>query len=250
MSSHIFTFELEPTNLSCQSIESFDMTFISSHANTQRANSNHPRAPTHLYTSTNNFAFAPVNLQFQPWRPSKKLFNLQDKFQKVILYQHPCIPCSYCSKLMYPSETRWSHYDPALSYPLVESFSDISLHFHPNDLTLSRIAVCHSCLKSSTRRHPPKVDPIPDVIQNVPMYNRIYLSPVHLSCSLGRIPNSNPYTNYRHIQGSFGYSKNINAFALYTGTVGAILSNGEKNNWYHPSLLDASKWLRENNKYF
>src|SRR5215213_8095529 len=69
-SSQFITFELDSENLlSCQSIESFDTTFISSHTNTQRANSNHPRAPSHLYTSTNNFAFAPVNLQFQPWRP-------------------------------------------------------------------------------------------------------------------------------------------------------------------------------------
>ncbi|RIA90931.1 hypothetical protein C1645_822680 [Glomus cerebriforme] len=60
--------------------------------------------------------------------------------------------------------------------------------------------------------------------------------------------NSNPYTNYRHIQGSFGYSQNINAFALYTGTVGAILSNDERNSWYHPSLLNASKWLCKNNR--
>jgi len=67
---------------------------------------------------------------------------------------------------------------------------------------------------------------------------------------LGRTLNSNPYTNYRHLQGSFGYSRNINAFALYTGTVGAILSNGQRNSWYHPSLLDASRWLRENNKFF
>jgi len=216
----IFTLELDSTYLSYQSTESFDTTFISSYANVQRANSNHPRAPINLYTSTD---FAPTpNLHFYPWRPSNKLFNLYNKFQEVILYQHPCIPCSYYSKLMYPSEARWLNYDPNFSYPLTESFPDVSLHFHPNDSTLSRIAVCLSCLKPSTRRHSPKVDPIPYAIQNVPMYNRIYLSPVHLSCSLGRTPNSNPYTNYRHIQGSFGYSKNINAFALYTGTLGSV----------------------------
>ena len=119
-----------------------------------------------------------------------------------------------------------------------------------NNSILSRIAVCYSCLKPSTRCYLPKVDPIPDEIQNVPMYNRIYLSPVHLNCSLGRTPNSNPYTTYRHIKGSFGYSRNINAFALYTGTIRAILSNGKRNSWYHPSLINASKWLRENNKFF
>ena len=249
MSSHIFTFEIDSTNLHCRSIESFDASFTSLFTNIQRVNSNHQRAPPNPYTST-NFPLTSVNLDFSPWRPSKKLSNLHKRFQDVILYQHPCIPCSYCSRLMYPSETRWLCYDPTFSYPLRESFPSVPLQFHPNDSTLSRIAICCSCSKPSTRRHPPKVDPIPDDIQNVPMYNRIYLSPVHLNCSLGRIPNSNPYTNYRHIQGSFGYSRNINAFALYTGTVGAILSNGERNSWYHPSLLNASKWLRENNKFF
>ena len=180
----------------------------------------------------------------------QKLFNLHKKFQDIILYQHPCIPCSYCSKLMYPSETRWINYDPTFSYPLQESFPNVSLQFYSNDLILSRIAVCCSCLKPFTRQHPSKVDPIPNEIQNIPMYNRIYLSPVHLNCSLGHTPNSNPYITYRHIQGSFGYSRNINAFALYTGVVGAILSNGERNSWYHPSLLNASRWLRKNNKFF
>src|SRR6266498_315464 len=82
------------------------------------------------------------------------------------------------------------------------------------------------------------------------MYNRIYLSPVHLNCSLERIPNSNYYTTYRYMKGSFGLSRNINAFALYTDTIGAILSNNEKKTWYHSTLNDASRWLQENNKYF
>ncbi len=82
------------------------------------------------------------------------------------------------------------------------------------------------------------------------MYNRIYLSSVHLNCSLGKTPNSNYYTTYSHIKGSFGLSRNINAFALYTGTIGAILSNNKKKTWYHSTLNDASRWLRENNKYF
>ncbi|GES98086.1 DNA helicase Pif1, ATP-dependent [Rhizophagus clarus] len=220
MSSHIFTFEINSTNLQCQSCESFD-TFFTSSTNLQNVNSNHQRAPPNPYIST-NFLSTSVNLPFSPWRPSKKLFNLYNKFQDQILYQYPCIPCSYCSKLMYPSEARWVHYDPTFLYPLEESFPSTLLQFHPNDPIPSRIAVCCSCLNPSTRRHPPKVDPIPDEIQNVPI----------------------------HLQGSFGYSRNINAFALYTGTVGAILSNGERNSWYHPSLLNASKWLRENNEFF
>ena len=43
------------------------------------------------------------------------------------------------------------------------------------------------------------------------------------------------------MKGSFGFSRNINAFALYTETVGAILSNNKKNSWYHPTLINASR---------
>ncbi|CAB5185793.1 unnamed protein product [Rhizophagus irregularis] len=104
MSSHIFTFEIDSTNLQCQSSESFGEFFTSS-TNLQNVNSNHQRAPPNPYTST-NFLSTSVNLISNPWRPSIKLSNLHKKFQDIILYQHPCIPCSYCSKLMYPSETR------------------------------------------------------------------------------------------------------------------------------------------------
>jgi len=150
MSSLIFTFQVDSTDLHCQTFETFDTTFISSPTNIQRINSNHPRAPPNPYTST-NLASTPISLDFHPWRPSRKLFNLHKKFQDTILYQHPCIPCSYCSKLMYPSETRWLNYDSTLLYPLNESFPNVPLQFHPNDLTLSRVAVCYSCLKPSTR---------------------------------------------------------------------------------------------------
>ncbi|RGB21438.1 hypothetical protein C1646_778027, partial [Rhizophagus diaphanus] len=65
-------------------------------------------------------------------------------------------------------------------------------------------------------RNPPNYDPIPIEIQNIPSYHRIYLSPVHLSCSLGRSSDSNNYTTYRHLEGSIGLSKNIHALSLYS----------------------------------
>src|SRR5256885_3598609 len=108
MSSYIFTFEIYSTNLHCCSIESFDTSFILSSDSIQRVNTNHQRASLNPYTST-NFTPTLANLYFHPWRPSKKLFNLHKKFQDIILYQHPYIPCSYCSKLMYPSERSEEH---------------------------------------------------------------------------------------------------------------------------------------------
>src|ERR1700761_9456998 len=115
MSSLIFTFEVDSANLHYQPSESFDTSFTTSFINIQNVNFNHQRVPPNPYTST-NFPLTSTNLHFNPWHLSKKLSNLHKKFQDVILYQHPCIPCGYCSKLMYPSETRWTHYDPTFSY--------------------------------------------------------------------------------------------------------------------------------------
>ncbi|GBC12209.2 PIF1-like helicase domain-containing protein [Rhizophagus irregularis DAOM 181602=DAOM 197198] len=126
----------------------------------------------------------------------------------------------------------------------------ITLVFHTDDSQPARIATCSSCYNSNNHLKIPIPDPIPDEIQSVPLYHRIYLSPIHLSCSLGRVPNSNAYTNYRHLTGTFNYSKNINALALYSGTIGAILNNNQSNSWYHSSLDNAARWLRDHNPYF
>ena len=107
---------------------------------------------------------------------------------------------------MYPNETRWIKYDSLLIYPLQKFFPDTSLQFHPNDLLLTRIARYASCLRFSIRCHLPKTDKIPKEIQKIPMYNRIYLSLVHLDYLLERASNSNYYTTYKHIKGSFGFS--------------------------------------------
>ena len=161
MSYHVFTHNLDPLE---STFETFDNTFLSSTENIRLINSNHPRAPRNIYTSTISTSQS-ENLLSNPWQPSNKLSKLYDKFQTTILYQFPCIPCSYCSKLMYPNETRWIKYDPLLIYPLQKFFPDTSLQFHSNDLLPTRIARCASCLKSSTRRHPPKTDKIPKEIQ-------------------------------------------------------------------------------------
>jgi len=74
--------------------------------------------------------------------------------------------------------------------------------------------------------------------------------PIFLSCSLGRIPNSNSYTNYRILSGKFNFSKNIRALYLYSGIIGAILENNSNQNWYHETLNDTANWLKNNNPFF
>ena len=182
-----------------------------------------------------------------------KVNNLKTHFDKNVLTQYPCVPCSYCSRLQYPTKAKWELYNETFQYPLETVYQNnpqVKLVFHTDDSKPKRIATCSSCYNSNNHLKIPIPDPVPNEIQNVSLYHRIYLSPIHLSCSLGRAPNSNTYTNYCHLTGTFSYSKNINALALYSGTVGAILNNNHSNSWHHPSLDNAATWLRNNNPYF
>jgi len=229
--------------------ENFDNSLLSSSAIRQNANISHPRNPVQDIFGSSETVF---RAYFPPWNPSTKLYNLKNHFNKNVLTQYPCVPCSYCSRLQYPTKAKWELYDINTQYPLeivYQNIPQVKLVFHTDNSKPKRIAICSSCYNSHNHFKIPVPDPIPDEIYNVPLYHRIYLSPIHLSCSLGRVPNTNAYTNYRHLTGTFKYSKNINALALYSGTVGAILSN-HSNSWYHSSLDNAAIWLRDHNPYF
>jgi DNA replication protein DnaC len=228
--------------------EGINQNFLTGTSNRLQANSNHSRNPV-INNNTTTTSF--IDSNHQPWRPSKSLENLIEKFNNLILYQYPCIPCSYCTRLLYPIECRWENYNQNKTYPLEEcNYPNITLIFHPKNTSILKIAICSSCKNSHTRRNPPKYDPIPIEIQNVPLHHRIYLSPIHLSCSLGRTSGSNNYTTYRHLKGSIGLSKNIHALSLYSGTIGAILTDNQQYSWYHPSLDLAANWLKHNNPFF
>ncbi|CAI2175106.1 19480_t:CDS:2 [Funneliformis geosporum] len=71
-----------------------------------------------------------------------------------------------------------------------------------------KVAVCSLCKTPKNRKFLPILSQIPEEIHAVPMVYRKQLSPIHMSCSLGRVTNSNPYTNYRHLQDFIGLSKN------------------------------------------
>src|SRR2546429_6299829 len=194
-------------------------------------NSNHSRAPNINHQTS----FQPT---FLHWRPNKKLQLLQDRFDKKILMQFPSVPCSFCSILMFPINAKWILKENNRIYPLTLIFSDEEPVEHPNDS--SKIAVCSTCKNLRLRRSPPNIVNTPYEIERVPIRYRHWLSPVFLSCSLGRIPNSNSYTNYRTLSGRFNYSKNTRALFLYSGMMGAILENNSNQNWYHDSLNDAA----------
>ncbi|CAG8611386.1 11366_t:CDS:2, partial [Racocetra fulgida] len=98
-------------------------------------------------------------------------------------------------------ETKWVEFDDSECYDLLRAFSHLSLTRHPNKPT--HIAVCASCKTTAKRRSAPLLSPIPEELANVPMYYRRWLSPIHLSCSLGRAERANQFTHYRHLTGEF-----------------------------------------------
>ena len=116
------------------------------------------------------------------WRPS-------DRFQKILRILHeddyaqfPCVPCSYCSRLLYPLSTKWVTRDNNIVYPLETSFPEINLTNNPRNPT--KVAVCDGCKSNSNNRVCLPLTQIPQCIHNVPYAKRKYLSPIYLHTSL------------------------------------------------------------------
>ena len=59
---------------------------------------------------------------------------------------------------------------------------------------------------------------------------------------------------YRFLTGTFGYSMNPRAHALYCGTIGAFLQSEAASGWqahiFDESLLPAATWLKRNHPFF
>jgi hypothetical protein len=210
-------------------------------------NQNLPNAPPNNHPI--NFS-SQHDMSFTPWRPSTELQLLQTEFYNKILYDYPSTPCAYCSILMISTSVKWIDYNPNETYTLTIAFPEIQLPLRQNNRGQTKIAVCSSCKTIKNRKFPPVLSQIPEEINAVPMVYRKYLSPIIMNCSLGRAANSNPYTNYRHLQGFIGLSKNQHALELHSGLVGAFLNQNEPPNWFHQTLVPASQWLKCNNPIF
>ncbi|CAG8775132.1 14706_t:CDS:2, partial [Gigaspora rosea] len=91
-----------------------------------------------------------------------------DNFENKILCQFPCVPCSICSKLMYPGKSMWIQRDPNVVYPLTVAYPNISLTTNPVPPS-NRIAICHSCKSKPNRNYPQYLFPIPIEIELVPL---------------------------------------------------------------------------------
>jgi hypothetical protein len=192
----------------------------------------------------------------QPWRPSQRLRKLHTQFQNTILCQYICIPCAFCGKLLYPAKAKWIPYDENYAYPLEVNFQNRRIYMR-GEGSARTVCICNSC-KNNQKRYPcPKLHPIPNVIEVIPIAQRRFLSPVFLHCSLGRNLDANRYTEYRSLVGDMEFSKNMRALKLYSGILGAFLTNPEiiNNNgnenfsWLTPELCTAANWLKQHNKY-
>ena len=163
------------------------------------------------------------------WRPGPKLQRLFDRFQNTVLSQWPRIPCVYRGRLLYPEKACWTFYDASIIYPLQQHIQNVSLFFNPNTNRIPKLRVptCDAYKKPSTRFAFSHLSPLPEEIISVPLHKRRYLSPVFLHNSLGRIPNSNPYSKYRSLTGQMNYSHNIRAHTLYSGALGAFLESNK-----------------------
>src|SRR6185312_10424641 len=104
--------------------------------------------------------------------------------------QFPCIPCSYCSRLLYPHSVKWVIKDDNFVYPLQSSFPQLNIIANPRNE--SKIAVCDGCKSNRNNRLCYVLAEIPQCIHDVPYAKRKYLSSVYLHTSLGRSAGANP----------------------------------------------------------
>ncbi len=73
----------------------------------------------HADMRANAIAQDPRHITYFPWRPSAKLARIKKNMEEYLLYQHPCVPCSFCGTLMYPERCGgWIEHDPQCVYPL------------------------------------------------------------------------------------------------------------------------------------
>ncbi|CAG8781874.1 6810_t:CDS:1, partial [Dentiscutata erythropus] len=121
------------------------------------------------------------------------------------------------------------------TYDLLKAFPSLLLTKHSSKP--NHIPICASYKTTAKHYSAPTLDSISEELNNVPIYHCCWLSPIHLSYSLGCAESSNQFTHYCHLTSDFGLSKNICALHLYSGTLGAILDPNANNNWFHDSLL-------------
>ena len=63
-------------------------------------------APFHEPSTSSNNELTENN-NYSYWRPCTALYRILNHLINDDFAQFPCIPCSYCSRLIYPHSTKW-----------------------------------------------------------------------------------------------------------------------------------------------
>ena len=74
------------------------------------------------FTSNNNNNNCIENICLPHWRPSDLLLKTLRSLYENDYTQYPCIPCSYCSRLLYPHSIKWIARDQTTIYPFQLSY--------------------------------------------------------------------------------------------------------------------------------
>jgi hypothetical protein len=221
----------------------------SSHMDSRQDTVDHSFATTEtIDVNVDRHSTAGTTASILPWRPNTRLRKLHTKFQNIVLYQHICTPCVYCARLLYPKKAKWIPYNDNVTYPLQIHFPELNI-IHSGNATHPKVSVCPGCKIKPKQHLCPRLHHIPSEIEQIPLMQRRFLSPVFLHCSLGRSANGNPYSEYRKLIGDMRFSRNMRALKLYSGIVGAFLSTNEEETWLTPNLLAAARWLSQHNCY-
>ena len=60
----------------------------------------------HEFSASNNDELIETN-NYSYWRPSAAIRRILNHLTNGDFAQFPCIPCSYCSRLLYPHSIKW-----------------------------------------------------------------------------------------------------------------------------------------------
>ena len=63
----------------------------------------------------------------QYWRPSNELKKILRLLYEEDYALFPCVPCSYCSRSLYPHSVKWVTQNNNVTYPLEMSLPEITL---------------------------------------------------------------------------------------------------------------------------
>jgi hypothetical protein len=134
--------------------------------------------PIPFHESSNDNSNDPIEITSNSdWRPSAALHKILSHLTNNDFAQFPpCIPCSYCSRLLYHS-TKWIVRDETIRYPFELSFPETLLTTHPHNST--KIAICSICKSKPDGRLNCRLASIPACIEHVPYAKRKHLSPVY-----------------------------------------------------------------------